>query len=137
MAFNSIAYLFFLPAVFAAYWLSGRAGRQWQNLLLLAASYFFYAWWDWRFLSLLIISTVVDYAVGIFLEKTEQAAARRRLLALSLAVNLGMLAFFKYFDFFSKSFAEMAAKLGWQADPFTLNIILPVGISFYTFQTLS
>ncbi|MFG0318333.1 MAG: MBOAT family O-acyltransferase, partial [Planctomycetota bacterium JB042] len=107
------------------------------KLLLLVASYAFYAGWDWRFLSLIVASTVVDFAVGARLGRTEGTRARRALLALSLAVNLGLLGFFKYFNFFVDSGAAFLSWLGLEASPSTLSIVLPVGISFYTFQTLS
>ncbi len=108
-----------------------------QNLLLLFGSALFYAWWDWRFLSLLAVSTLADFTIARTLARTERIPTRRRLVALSLAVNLGILGFFKYAGFFADSFATAMAAVGWSVDPFTLDIILPVGISFYTFQTLS
>ncbi|KIC40598.1 hypothetical protein RA27_12540 [Ruegeria sp. ANG-R] len=108
-----------------------------QNRMLLVASYVFYGAWDWRFLSLIMLSTVVDYLIGLRMHSTVQETRRRWLLFVSLAVNLGMLAVFKYLGFFVNSFQNMLAGFGYVADPFTLSIILPVGISFYTFQTLS
>jgi len=142
MAFNSFAFALFLPTVLGIYWLLRRWPRV-QNAILLAASYLFYGYWDWRFLSLLLISTVVDYTVALRVERElrvaggVRTAAARRWITLSLATNLGILGFFKYFNFFTDSFAALLSSVGVQADPLYLNIILPVGISFYTFQTLS
>lgn len=108
-----------------------------QNRMLLVASYVFYGAWDWRFLSLILLSTLVDYFLGLRMAAEPVQARRKRLLWGSLAVNLGMLAVFKYFGFFADSFHAMLLGLGYEADPFMLSIVLPVGISFYTFQTLS
>ncbi len=137
MLFNSFEFLVFLPVVFAAYWfvLGGRTRA--QNALLLVASYVFYGWWDWRFLALIAGSSAVDYVVGIRLAATTTLPRRRQLLAASLVANLGSLACFKYYDFFAMSLQEALAAVGWTIDPLTLNVLLPVGISFYTFQTLS
>lgn len=137
MLFNSIEFAFFLPIVFVIYWFVTNKELRIQNLLLLFASYLFYGWWDWRFLSLLLFSTVVDFTIAIYLEKTTKISVRKLLLYLSLAVNLGFLGFFKYFNFFAESFANAFTLLGTSISPTRLNIILPVGISFYTFQTLS
>lgn len=137
MLFNSVDFAVFLPIVFAIYWMVGGKHVQRQNLVLLASSYVFYAWWDWRFLSLLLISTLVDFWVGARLHKTEAAAARKRLLWLSIGVNIGLLGFFKYFNFFVESFTNSFQLFGGEIDGELLNIILPVGISFYTFQTLT
>ncbi len=137
MQFNSIAFAVFLCIVFAAYWALGSRRRQLQNALVLLASYVFYGWWDWRFLSLILVSSFVDYRVGIALGRERRVRARRRLLGLSLAANLGMLGVFKYFDFFTTSFADLLGTFGVGVHPFTLAVVLPVGISFYTFQTLS
>jgi D-alanyl-lipoteichoic acid acyltransferase DltB (MBOAT superfamily) len=135
VTFTTLTYLLFLPAVFALYW--SLRDRWRQNVLIVAASYFFYGWWDVRFCSLLLFSSLVDYLVGLGLGRASRTRPRRLLLAASLTTNLGVLAFFKYFDFFSQSFAAGAARLGWTVDAFTTNVVLPVGISFYTFQTLS
>lgn len=137
MLFNSIDFAVFLPIVFALYWLIPKHRIRLQNVLLLVASYVFYGWWDWRFLSLIVLSSTVDYIVGIAMHR-EQAALRRRLLLLtSLTVNLGLLGFFKYFNFFAESFAAAFSFFGVPFEASRLNIVLPVGISFYTFQTLS
>lgn len=137
MLFNSIDFAIFLPIVFAAYWLVGKKQITIQNLILLVASYVFYGWWDWRFLSLIFISSLADYLIGIQL-KTESREPRRKLfLGMSLVLNLGMLGFFKYFNFFVENFVEAFSFFGMSISPTSLHIILPVGISFYTFQTLS
>lgn len=137
MLFNSISFLIFLPIVFVIYWVLGNQKIKYQNIWILAASYFFYASWDWRFLSLIIFSTLVDYSVARGLQASQNIITKKRLLFASLFVNIGLLAFFKYFNFFIESFVELSQSLGFQANINTLNIILPVGISFYTFQTLS
>ncbi len=108
-----------------------------QNAFLLASSYVFYGWWDWRFLGLIIFSSFVDYTIGFYLGKTNKVPLRKRLLAISLILNIGLLGFFKYFNFFIESFNDTIRFFGNNFDLATLNIILPVGISFYTFQTLS
>lgn len=134
MTFNSIQYAIFLPVVLGLYWsLRHRA----QNVLLLVASYLFYGAWDWRFLSLLWISTVIDYVVGRALGSTDDERRRKQWLAVSLVSNLGILGLFKYAGFFVQSASDGLEALGLQANPWTLEILLPVGISFYTFQTLS
>ena len=137
MLFNSIEFAIFLPIVFILYWFFANKNLKLQNLLLLSASYFFYAWWDWRFLSLIVFSSTIDYIVGLKLLTTTNESKRKFLLLSSIFVNIGFLGFFKYFNFFSESFAQAFTLLGQPFDVSRLNIILPVGISFYTFQTLS
>ncbi len=137
MLFNSIEFAIFLPVVFILYWFVTNNNLKIQNVLLLASSYFFYGWWDWRFLSLIAFSTIVDFFVGIQLGKTNVKSKRKWLLLTSIFVNIGFLACFKYFNFFSESFSELFTLFGKHIDPTRLNVILPVGISFYTFQTLS
>lgn len=137
MLFNSIDFAVFLPVVFALYWALKPAGIGWQNLLLVAASYLFYGWWDWRFLGLILISTLVDYSVGRSFAVQEHPGWRKALLWTSLVVNLGMLGVFKYFNFFVESATAAFSFLGTGIDARALHIVLPVGISFYTFQTLS
>ena len=137
MLFNSIEFAIFLPLVFGLYWLLPRRNVPLQNFFLLLASYVFYGWWDWRFLSLILLSSMADFLVGLGLGAAQAQWKRRLLLGLSLVVNLGLLGFFKYFNFFAESFAEAFTLLGRPIDPARLYIILPVGISFYTFQTLS
>ena len=134
MVFTTLTFLVFLVTVFALYWALG--SRQPQNALLLVSSYVFYAWWDWRFCLLMAGSTLVDYFVGAYLH-TASDNARKRWLLLSLAINLGLLGVFKYFGFFVESAVALLTSLGVQAEVVTLQLILPVGISFYTFQTLS
>ena len=137
MFFNSVDFAIFLPIVFTAYWLLDRLKLVWQNLLIVAASYFFYGCWDWRFLSLIVISTLVDFFVAKALQKESDERARKSLLWVSVFVNLGILGAFKYFNFFVENFTAAFQLLGFEIQTGTLNIILPVGISFYTFQTLS
>ena len=134
MNFASFEYIWFLAIVWLLYLLLPRRG---QNLLLLGASYYFYAAWDWRFLSLIIFSTLVDYSVGRVLLKHQEPMTRRVALVISLVVNLGLLGFFKYFGFFVESAVILLDSIGVAAHRPTLQILLPVGISFYTFQTLS
>lgn len=137
MLFNSIDFTIFLPTVFVIYWLIGGKQRRIQNLFLLIVSYIFYGWWDWRFLFLLLTSSTVDYVVGLSISRSRSQLTRNLLLGLSLVVNLGLLGFFKYYNFFVENFTQAFTFFGTQFNPTTLNIILPVGISFYTFQTLS
>lgn len=134
MLFHSLAFLFFLVVILAIYWMS--AGRM-RLAVCLASSCFFYGWWDYRFLALVGGSIAVDFAVGLGMEQFGSKGKRRALLAVSLGVNLGVLAVFKYFNFFRDSLQELAGSIGWQLDWPTLNLVLPIGISFYTFQTLS
>ena len=137
MLFNSIDFAVFLPIVFILYWFATSKNLKLQNCLIVAASYVFYGWWDWRFLSLLLFSTIVDYAIGRKLKTEEVQANRKILLWTSISVNLGLLGFFKYYNFFIDNFTTAFSLFGTQMAPNTLNIILPIGISFYTFQTLS
>jgi alginate O-acetyltransferase complex protein AlgI len=137
MFFNSINFAIFLPIVFVLYWLAGRKNLKFQNILLLVSSYFFYACWDWRFLFLLIFSTLLDYYTGIKMSEEKNQNLRKFWFWLSISVNLGFLGFFKYYNFFAASFAEGISRFGFRIDTWTLKIILPVGISFYTFHGLS
>jgi len=137
MLFNSIDFAIFLPLVFIVYWLLQNHGLKWQNALLLVSSYIFYGWWDWRFLSLIIFSSFIDYFLGLSIAKSDVKRKRKLFLILSLVVNLGFLGFFKYYNFFAQNFADAFTFFGQSIEPSRLNIILPVGISFYTFQTLS
>jgi D-alanyl-lipoteichoic acid acyltransferase DltB (MBOAT superfamily) len=137
MLFNSISFLIFLPVVFILYWGLFKKSLKLQNIFLLLASYLFYGWWDYRFLALIAASTLVDFFIGRFLQKTENEIHRKMLLGLSLVFNLGLLGFFKYYNFFIESWIDSWANLGVEMQVSSLNIILPVGISFYTFQTLS
>ncbi|MEZ6087877.1 MAG: MBOAT family O-acyltransferase [Pirellulaceae bacterium] len=134
MLFNSISFLIFFALFFTLYWLL--RGRL-RLLLCLTGSYFFYGWWDYRFLALLFASTIVDYCVGLGLGNEQSDRKRNGLLAISLVSNLGILATFKYFDFFADSLQHALAPLNVSLSWPTLNLVLPAGISFYTFQTLS
>jgi alginate O-acetyltransferase complex protein AlgI len=137
MLFNSIDFAVFIPIVFGLYWFLFSKSLKLQNLLIVVASYVFYGWWDWRFLTLILFSTLVDFTVGIKLSQENVKSKRRLLLLTSVLVNLGFLGFFKYYDFFLVNFTNAFTVLGYNFDSHSLNIILPVGISFYTFQTLS
>jgi D-alanyl-lipoteichoic acid acyltransferase DltB (MBOAT superfamily) len=137
MVFNSIGFLLFLPITFLIYWFVVNRNLKAQNIFLVCASYLFYGWWDYRFLALIAISTIVDYWVGLALQRAEIPKTRKLLVGLSLFANLGMLGFFKYYNFFVDSWISAWAGLGVEMHVSTLQIILPVGISFYTFQTLS
>lgn len=137
MLFNSFAFAVFLPVVFAVYWLLNKKSLRAQNILLLVASYYFYACWDWRFLFLLVFSTLLDFFTGLKMSNTTDPARRKFWFWLSVIVNLGFLGVFKYYNFFANSFAEAVANLGLHINPWTIKVILPVGISFYTFHGLS
>jgi len=137
MLFNSIDFAIFLPIVFILYWFVANKNLKLQNFLIVLASYFFYGWWDWRFLSLIIFSTLIDYFVGRKLKVEEDQVKRKILLWTSILVNLGFLGFFKYYNFFLDNFITAFSFFGTEINANSLNIILPVGISFYTFQTLS
>lgn len=137
MIFNSIDFAIFLPIVFILYWFVFQKNIRIQNILIVIASYTFYGWWDWRFLGLILFSTIVDYTIGLLLKKQEDNNKRKYLLYTSILINLGLLGFFKYYNFFVSNFVEAFTFLGTKPNIDTLNIILPIGISFYTFQTLS
>jgi alginate O-acetyltransferase complex protein AlgI len=134
MWFDTPAYIFFLILVVAVYW---RLGRRNQNIFLLAASYVFYGWWDYRFLLLMIGSTTIDFFIARAIEGTSDTAKRRNLLVASLIVNFAILGFFKYFNFFVDSFVHVLATVGVHASAPLLRILLPPGISFYTFQEVA
>ncbi|MDC8000099.1 MBOAT family protein [Aequorivita todarodis] len=137
MLFNSLDFAIFLPIVFALYWTIGHKNIKWQNAFIVIASYVFYGWWDYRFLSLILFSTLVDYTIGLSLKNKKKPSTRKALLWISIIVNIGFLGFFKYYNFFIDSFIDAFSLFGHTVNANTLNIILPVGISFYTFQTLS
>ena len=137
MLFNSIEFLLFLPAIFLLFWFVCSKSVKLQNILLIAASYLFYGWWDWRFLGLIVLSSVLDYWLARGIDQSESGGNKKQLLWVSILVNLGILGFFKYFNFFVDSATELLHVMGMEADFITLNVLLPVGISFYTFQTLS
>jgi D-alanyl-lipoteichoic acid acyltransferase DltB (MBOAT superfamily) len=136
MQFNSYAFALFFAALLPAYWLlQNRRGA--QNVLLLAAGYYFYACWNPKLLTLLVLSTLVDYACGLFIDRLEDSRRRQGMLALSVAVNLGMLGYFKYYNFFAESLRAMLQRAGLSVPLWHLNVALPIGISFYTFQSMS
>lgn len=137
MLFNSVTYFYFFIIVFVLYWFVLDKSYKWQNILLFAASYCFYGWWDVRFLVLIFISSIVDFFLGRAIYFQTDQKHKRRLLWLCMLINLGMLGFFKYFNFFIDSFSSLLTQIGFQPNIQTLQIILPVGISFYTFQSLS
>jgi len=137
MLFNSIEFALFLPAVFILYWFVFNRNLKAQNFFIVVVSYIFYGWWDWRFLGLILFSTLVDYSVGRGLRSCENITKRKIFLWTSIIVNIGLLGFFKYYNFFVQNFIDAFTFFGKTMSPNTLNIILPVGISFYTFQTLS
>jgi D-alanyl-lipoteichoic acid acyltransferase DltB (MBOAT superfamily) len=137
MLFNSIEFAIFLPIVFIIYWFVTNKNVRLQNLFLFIVSYIFYGWWDWRFLLLLAFTSSIDYFVGIQIFEAYTKTRRKSFLLISIFLNLGMLGFFKYYNFFATSFSEAFTLFGKPFDPLRLNILLPVGISFYTFQSLS
>jgi len=138
MLFNSLEYFLFLPIVFFLYWFVFKNDFKLQNLLILISSYVFYGWWDWRFLSLIFLSTVIDYFVGLKIHDSQDNKVKKTYLWVSILFNLGLLGFFKYFNFFIDSWIDLLGSFGYeQKSVWTLNVILPVGISFYTFQTMS
>ncbi len=137
MLFNSLSFAVFLPIVFVIYWFIVNKNLKLQNLFLLISSYFFYACWDWRFLFLLIFSTLLDYFTGIKMVESKSGKEKSFWFWLSISVNIGFLGVFKYYNFFVESFASAISNFGFKVDFWTLNVILPVGISFYTFHGLS
>ena len=137
MLFNSYEFLVFLPIVFLLYWFVFR-GRRWQNLLIVVASYFFYGWWDWRFLFLIALTSLCSYGSGLLMEHFEgQRRKQKWVSAANIVLNLGILGVFKYYNFFIENLDVLFRAFGWHLDWVTMNIVLPVGISFYTFQALS
>jgi alginate O-acetyltransferase complex protein AlgI len=138
MLFNSLVFGIFLPTVFFIYWyLDRKYSLRVQNFFILVVSYIFYGWWDWRFLVLILFSSVIDFTSALRIEQSDDPRKRRFWMGLSLVTNLGMLGFFKYFNFFIDSAADLLQLMGFQPNLWSLRIILPVGISFYTFQALS
>lgn len=137
MLFNSFDFAIFLPIVFIIYWFFISKNVKYQNILIVISSYIFYGWWDYRFLSLIFFSTIIDYCVGLRLMNQVNPKKRKLLLILSIVINIGFLAFFKYFNFFINNFIEAFSFFGYKFNPLSIKIILPVGISFYTFQTMS
>lgn len=137
MLFNSIDFVIFLPIVFILYWFVTSKNLKLQNGLILIASYFFYACWDWRFLFLLFFSTLLDYFSGLKMQNANNQKGKRFWFWLSVIINLGFLGVFKYYNFFAESFSDALSQFGFQVNPWILKVILPVGISFYTFHGLS
>lgn len=137
MLFNSITFLFFLPIVFLLYWFVHKS-RQWQNITVVVASYVFYGWWEWQFLFLIALTTICSYLSGLLLEKYEGDRKKQKYISAgNIIFNLAILGVFKYYNFFVESLEELISPMGWHLDWATMNIVLPVGISFYTFQALS
>jgi D-alanyl-lipoteichoic acid acyltransferase DltB (MBOAT superfamily) len=137
MVFNSIEFLIFLPTVFLLYWFVFQKNLKSQNLFILAISYLFYCWWDWRFLSLILLCSGINYLAGVALASHENQKNRKLMLVISCVASLGLLGVFKYFNFFTDNFINAFALVGIHLQSRTINIILPVGISFYTFKALS
>ena len=134
MFFNSLDFAVFLPIVFILYWFVTNKNLKLQNLLIVIASYTFYGWWDWRFLSLIIFSTVVDYSIGVLLSKEERVFKRKILLWTSIAVNLGFLGFFKYYNFFLDNFVTAFSFFGKEISSNSLNIIYQSELVFTLFR---
>lgn len=137
MLFNSFDFLVFFIVVFILYWILNERKLVYQNIFILLVSYTFYSWWDYRFLSLILLSTVVDYWVGKFIYQSQSSRVKKIFLFVSIFTNLGLLGVFKYYNFFIDSWVSLLSDIGIVANTSTISIILPVGISFYTFQTLS
>lgn len=137
MLFNSLEFAIFFPIVFLLYWFVVNKNLALRNFFLLVSSYIFYGWWDWRFLVLIFISSSLDYFLGLKIYHSKNESKRKLFIAVTLVTNLGILGYFKYANFFIDSFVEILTAIGVQANYTSLRIILPVGISFYTFQTLS
>lgn len=137
MLFNSLEFVVFLPIVFVLYWYVFRQ-KKWQNLFVVVASYVFYGWWDWRFLFLIAVTSGFSFVSGIAIERfSNNIKVKRYMCASNIVLNLTILGVFKYYDFFTTNLASLSRIVGWNFDFVTLDIILPVGISFYTFQALS
>lgn len=136
MLFNSLDFLLFFPIVFVLYWFVFNKSIRHQNILILFASYFFYGWWSWKFLILLLINTLLDYYYGIKVAQADRKKAKS-FLWLSIINNLGILAVFKYYNFFALEFAKATESIGFQVNPGLLNVAIPIGISFYTFHGMS
>ena len=137
MFFNSFHFAVFLPIIFILYWWIGSKSKSYQNYILIASSYYFYSCWDWRFLFLLVFSTLLDYFSAIQIENSTEGKQRKMWLWLCVSINLGFLGVFKYYNFFASSFSEMLTGVGLKTNPILLDLVLPVGISFYTFHGLS
>lgn len=136
MQFTSIEFLLFLPIVYLVYWYLLRSSMRWQNVFVIVASYVFYGWWNWRLLGLIVFTSFLGWGGGLLTERVERKRAKW-LVGLNVAINLGILAVFKYYNFFAENLVSLGESLGVCMNISTLNLLLPVGISFYTFQTLS
>ena len=130
MFFNSLSFAIFLPIIFLLYWFVFHKNKTTQNTVLIVASYYFYSCWDWRFLFLLVFSTLLDYFSAIMMENSTSDKKRKFWLWITIGINLGFLGVFKYYDFFAQSFADLLHSFGFQTNPVLLKLILPVGISF-------
>ncbi|KAB1067035.1 MBOAT family protein [Tamlana haliotis] len=137
MLFNSFTFFVFFSIVFLCYWFALKDKTKSQNIFILASSYIFYGWWDWRFLGLIALSTLVDYYLGKLISKELNTIRKKILLAISIIFNVGLLCYFKYYNFFIDNWVDAWQSIGFESNISSLNIILPVGISFYTFQTMS
>src|SRR5687767_11063932 len=134
MVFTSITFLIFFSSFFLLYWFVFNKNLKLQNLFLLAGSYIFYAWWDWRFLSILIAGSIINFFLGIHIEKTTNPRQKKILLGIGMLLGIGGLVMFKYFNFFLTSFNEAFATLNIGLNIQTLNILIPIGVSYYTFK---
>ena len=134
MIFNSLEFLLFLPTVFVIYWLFNTQSLRLSNFIIIGASYVFYGWWDYRFLSLIILSSAIDFLLGKEIFKTKEKKTRKYLLWLSIGINLGFLGFFKYFNFFIENFIDAFHQIGIELSSHTISIVLPVGIAFTHFK---
>ena len=137
MTFQSLEFLFFLPIVFVIYWIVCRKSATWQNGFIILASLVFYGWWDWRFLGLLLITAFSTFFAGMWMGGIDDKKKRKWINIGAIVLNIGILFFFKYFNFFVQSFADTFSLFGAEMNVHTLKILLPVGISFYTFSALS
>lgn len=137
MTFQSLEYLIFLPVVFFLYWTVCRTNRTLQNGLIVVSSLVFYGWWDWRFLGLLFVTVISTFLTGWCLGKTDNQQKRKTLLVGAIVLNVGILFYYKYFNFFVQAFVDAFSLLGTEMSVSTLKVLLPVGISFYTFTALS
>jgi alginate O-acetyltransferase complex protein AlgI len=137
MLFNSLAFAVFLPLVWALYWALFNRHVKWRNAFIMTASFVFYGWWDWRYLVLMVGTSLIDFTMALAMQRSNDDRRRKLLLGVSLVSNLGILGTFKYFDFFSTSLEAAFGRIGIELDAITLDLVLPVGISFYTFQALS
>ena len=137
MSFQSLEFLLFFPVVFLLYWIFFSKSRKRQNVLIVAANLIFYGWWDWRFLLLLLITAFSTFGAGLAMGQTEDKNKRRLISVGAIALNIGILFFFKYYNFFVQAFTDAFTLMGMHLNSSTLKLLLPVGISFYTFSALS